>query len=122
MWSCHIGHDWKKGSGLVPLFDAEDLVSVATLTASLFATVLLVGVVAALSRRGLVGSRLGWLLVAGGIFALAVRVLGHFVHEEAALLQALRDLLGIAGAVLITAGFVLLARSATTTEATPDGA
>jgi len=83
----------------------EDIASVASLIASVFAIILVAATLARASPT-LVGSRRGWILVACGLALFAVRVLGHFTTNGQ--LELARGLLGIAGSLVLAWGFLLI--------------
>jgi len=86
---------------------AEELTSVATLVASVLAALLILATLLR-ARPEVVGSRLGWALVAMGVLSFAARVLGHFTEDPT--LQDIRHATGILGATLLVAGFAAIQR------------
>jgi len=86
---------------------AEELTSVATLVASVLAALLILATLLR-ARPEVVGSRLGWALVALGVLFFAARVLGHFTEDPA--LQGVRHAAGIAGSALLVSGFAAIQR------------
>lgn len=104
---------------MVGTYDNEDLAALATIVASSYA-VLVVGITLARARRDILGSRVGWVLVAGSLAAMAARVLGHFVTTPS--FQLFRHVAAILAMPLLPLGLFLILRGSRREEAIPPGA
>lgn len=98
------------------VFDGTDLVAAAAFSTALFGALLLLALLIS-AREDVLGSKLGWHLVAASLALFAVRGLTHFLGPS---FDLLRYGSGSIAALVLPAGLLIILMSSHPKEVDPD--
>lgn len=100
------------------IWTSVDLIAASALAMALFGALLL-GAIISRAREDILGSPIGWRLVAAALSLFALRGLLHFV--PAASIDPAQHLLGVLAALVLPLGLFLVLRAGPGKEVGPDG-